>query len=185
MLSIARIYYPVTVLGPGKRIGIWVAGCNKNCLGCISPELKNEMNGRKMSTQEIIKVINLIGVIPDGITISGGEPFLHPDSLLSLVMELKKITDDILIFTGFAYEELCKDVFSLKVLENISVLIDGRYIQNLNDGIGLRGSSNQRIMCFRNAEKYNGLENSTRNIQSVFYGDKLLSIGIPKKVENK
>ena len=34
-----RILYPVTSLGPGKRLCIWVSGCNARCEGCANPEL--------------------------------------------------------------------------------------------------------------------------------------------------
>ena len=38
-MYIARILYPVKVLGPGNRIGIWFAGCHHRCKGCSNPEL--------------------------------------------------------------------------------------------------------------------------------------------------
>ena len=38
-MYIARILYPVEVLGPGKRIGIWFCGCPRRCEGCSNPEL--------------------------------------------------------------------------------------------------------------------------------------------------
>ncbi|MGN0177897.1 MAG: 4Fe-4S single cluster domain-containing protein [Monoglobaceae bacterium] len=179
MLCIARMYYPVTTLGPGNRLGIWFAGCKKHCKGCVSPELRYESSGRKMSVSDIMNLINSINAVPDGITISGGEPFLHPKSLLELVIELEKLTEDIIIFTGFRHEELLDDSHSAEVLKHIAVLIDGEYIQELNNEIGLRGSSNQRILRFRQSPKYDGLEACKRSLQNVVYGDNLLIIGIP------
>ena len=38
-MYIARILYPVKVLGPGERIGIWMCGCHHGCRGCSNPEL--------------------------------------------------------------------------------------------------------------------------------------------------
>lgn len=38
-MYIARILYPVKVLGPGERIGIWMDGCEHGCIGCSNPEL--------------------------------------------------------------------------------------------------------------------------------------------------
>lgn len=38
-MYVARILYPVMVLGPGKRIGIWFVGCRHQCKGCSNPEL--------------------------------------------------------------------------------------------------------------------------------------------------
>ena len=38
-MYIARLLYPVRVLGPGRRVGIWFAGCSRRCRGCSNPEL--------------------------------------------------------------------------------------------------------------------------------------------------
>lgn len=179
MLSIARIFYPVTVLGPGKRIGIWTAGCNNNCRGCISPELKNKENGIEMSTNDIISIINKIDDEIDGITISGGEPFLYPLELLDLVIALERITKDIIVFTGYNYDVLIHDKDTSNVLQHISVLIDGIFDDTKKDKHGLRGSINQQIIVLRNQEKYSHLEYCDREIQTVLYKNKLLSIGIP------
>lgn len=36
-MYVAGILYPVEVLGPGKRIGIWFSGCLSKCKGCSNP----------------------------------------------------------------------------------------------------------------------------------------------------
>lgn len=53
------------------------------------------------------------------------------------------------------------------------------YIEELNDGVGARGSSNQKIHIFKYQEKYCGLDTCRRELQTVLYGNKLLTIGIP------
>ena len=35
-VSISRLHFPVTTLGPGHRIGIWFQGCSIRCEGCLS-----------------------------------------------------------------------------------------------------------------------------------------------------
>ena len=35
-ISINNYKYPVTVLGPGKRIVVWTQGCSIRCKGCMS-----------------------------------------------------------------------------------------------------------------------------------------------------
>ena len=179
MLSIARVFYPVTVLGPGKRIGIWTAGCNNNCRGCISPELKSVDNGIEMSTNDIISIINKVDYEIDGITISGGEPFLYPLDLLDLVIALERITEDIIVFTGYDYDVLKENRNTSDILQHISVLIDGVFDDTKIDKRGLRGSTNQRIIVLRNHERYSHLEYCNREIQTVIYNHKILSIGIP------
>lgn len=181
-ISLARIYYPVRVLGPGRRVGIWMNGCSRNCEGCISPELQDYDESREISVVDVIRMVQQIQDPIDGFTISGGEPFYHPDDLDVLVRSLVKINDDILIFTGYRLEELTainnKAINS--VLENCAVLIDGPYIDELNDSKGLRGSSNQRFWFFKHREKYNDIEYADRSLQSIIYGNNVLMIGIPQ-----
>lgn len=181
-VSLARIYYPVKVLGPGDRVGIWMNGCTRKCSGCISPELQRYDKQKEVS---IGGIMDMIGEIPghiDGFTISGGEPFYCPDSLNALVKAISTINDDILIFTGYTLEELRsydKDVIN-SVLDMCAAIVDGPYIRELNDGQGLRGSSNQKCRVFRYAEKYADIENARRQLQTVLYGETVLTIGIPQ-----
>ena len=177
-MYIKRICYPITSLGPGQRVGIWLTGCKKNCSGCMSPELKDMRAGKSVPVAKIVGFISTIEGKIDGVTISGGEPFLQADELLEFVDGIKSITDDIIVFSGFTLDELSENDTNKKILSKISVLIDGEYIEALNDGKGLRGSSNQKIHLFRNDEKYAALEEQPRVLQSYQYDDKVLLIGI-------
>lgn len=181
-LHIARIYYPVLTLGPGQRVGIWTAGCNRNCKGCISPELKEENAGQAMTSAEILSIVRRIGCTPDGFTISGGEPFLQAEALCSLVEGLALITDDILIYTGFSLEELLalQNESVNRVIRRVAAIVDGPYVEEQNDGIGIRGSSNQTIHVFKHHHKYRGMDTCRRAVQTVLSGNKLLAIGIPE-----
>lgn len=35
-IAVNRLHWPVTVLGPGRRVGIWMQGCSIGCPGCVS-----------------------------------------------------------------------------------------------------------------------------------------------------
>lgn len=181
-ISLGRMYYPVTSLGPGNRVGIWMNGCNRGCSGCISPELQIYDSSKEVTVAEIILMIQKIESPVDGFTISGGEPFLNPGALNSLVLSLAKVCDDILIFTGHTIEELreqSNDEIN-SVLDTCAVLIDGPYIKELNNNKGLRGSSNQRCLVFKYHDRYKGIETSDRILQNIMYGNKVLMIGIPQ-----
>ena len=150
-MQIGRILYPVRVLGPGNRIGIWVHGCKRACAGCANPELWKP-DGRKEVPMEHLK--KMLGSIlekhpVDGITISGGEPFLQTKELAELVMFLREYTTDILVFTGYERRTLLARKQEAEqtryVLEHIAVLVDGKYIEEKNEGHPLRGSSNQKL----------------------------------------
>lgn len=181
-ISLGRMYYPVKVLGPGSRVGIWMNGCDRRCIGCISPELQAYDKSKEVTVNEIIQMIQRIDSPIDGFTISGGEPFYNPEALNALVQSLSKICDDILIFSGYTIEELRgQHKASIEsVLNTCAALIDGPYVKELNDNSGLRGSSNQRCWIFRYPDKYAGIEIEERKLQNIVYGERILTIGIPQ-----
>lgn len=153
-MKIARILYPVHALGPGERVAIWTYGCNHQCPGCANPELWQSEGQKEISNVELRKLLSDIkqrGRI-DGVTITGGDPFLFPESLSELLSVVKEETEDILVYTGFLREELEKDSNKLRLLEEIAVLIDGPYVESENKGHVLKGSENQRI--FYRKEQY-------------------------------
>lgn len=135
-----------------------------------------------MSIDEICKTIGNIQGEIDGFTISGGEPFLQAEELCELTARLScEYTDDIIIYTGFTIEQLkekCKNVIDT-ITENISVIIDGEYMDELNDGIGIRGSSNQRIHIFRNQKRHEEMSKSERSVQIIRHEKGMTIIGIP------
>ena len=182
-MNVARILYPVEVLGPGKRVGIWTCGCRGSCPGCASPELKTYDPSRILSAQDILALIKSIPQKPDGVSISGGEPFYDPPALLALLVALEGYISDILVFSGFTEAEILAmdDPRASECLEHISVLVDGEYIDELNDGLGLRGSSNQKIIRYRHNKNYVGAETWPRSLQTVAYSDRILTLGMPDR----
>lgn len=180
-ISLARIYYPVKVLGPGNRVGIWLNGCEKKCPGCISPELQIYDSAKEVSVQDIIQMINRIDLQIDGFTISGGEPFYNPIALNALVTAISSFSDDILIFTGYTLEELKKQAGEAinSILKTCSAIIDGPFIKELNEKNGLRGSSNQRCWVFKYHDRYASIMEEKRSLQNILYDKGVLTIGIP------
>ncbi len=178
-IRVGRLWYPVQTLGYGRRLGVWMQGCRKDCPGCISPEMKDPEKGEMRSISEVIRLAARHK--PDGFTVSGGEPFDQPESLLALVRGFTQISDDILVFTGYTLEELHEMHSEAveEVLGSIAVLVDGRYREKDNDGRGLRGSSNQTIYIRKYPERYADAENRQRTLQCVLLQDRLWMIGIP------
>lgn len=171
-MIIKRISFPVKVLGPGKRVGIWTCGCRFKCPGCMTPELQSFEAGNEMSVEGIISALRKIPHKIDGFTISGGEPFEQPDELEKLVCALcEEFTDDIIIYSGYTYDELLKKGEKCKsIFDKIAVLVDGRYIDELNDNKGLRGSANQNVIIFRDTERYSYMNSCKRELQLLNYG---------------
>ncbi len=179
-MYLARILYPVEVLGPGKRIGVWFCGCPRRCKGCSNPELWEFQERYNTQLDTVIKLIEEIAQENkiDGFTITGGDPFFQYESLIELIDKIKTINDDILVYTGYTIEEL-----SDKKLGSISVLIDGQYIEGRNTNVILRGSDNQRIHILNDKfrKKYTEyLSNAQNQIQNFISNDGIISVGIHK-----
>jgi anaerobic ribonucleoside-triphosphate reductase activating protein len=184
-MYVVRILYPVEVLGPGKRIGIWFCGCNHKCEGCSNPELWDFHEKYKVSVERVIKLVKQISENHkvDGFTITGGDPFEQPPELSYLIDYLLKVSGDILVYSGYSLQELMekKDSDIDNTLRKIAVLVDGKYIEDRNNGAVLRGSDNQKVHIL-NPEyrmKYvDYLNVATNKIQNFTSGDGVISVGI-------
>ncbi|MBB5083819.1 organic radical activating enzyme [Nonomuraea endophytica] len=121
----------------------------------------------------------------DGLTFSGGEPMAQARGL-ARVAELARARRDLslICFTGFRLERLARDPPDPGVpelLSQIDVLIDGRYVAALNDGTGLRGSTNQRVHHLTDRLRDVDLEHQPRRAEVTLSGRDLTIIGIPPR----
>lgn len=180
-MYIDRVLYPVQALGPGNRIVIWTAGCRQRCIGCANPELWTQHPEQEIAPQRLADSIRrMIRESADGITISGGEPFLQA-SELSELLELLPFQGDILVFSGYTYETLLENDANQALLKKTDVLIDGAYQDDLNDGkSALRGSVNQRILYLNPQvkDRYEQYLHQGRLIQNFVYDYHIISVGI-------
>ena len=177
-MYVARILYPVEVLGPGKRVGIWFCGCPRRCKGCSNPELWEFQERYKTTPEQIFGLVQRIAAENpvDGFTITGGDPMYQSKDLQKLLKLLRTVSDDVLVYTGYKIDELPTDY-----LAGISVLIDGEYIESRNNNCILRGSDNQEIHILDNKvrEKYKAYCDTEDNkIQNFMTTDGVVSVGI-------
>ncbi|MDD3586884.1 MAG: anaerobic ribonucleoside-triphosphate reductase activating protein [Thermoguttaceae bacterium] len=134
--------------GPGLRFVLFVQGCERNCPGCHNPATHARTGGRWASVEEILEVVDRNPLL-DGITISGGEPFLQSTPCAVLSREIHKRGLSVAVYTGFTFEEIlcCPDSDHLSLLKETDILIDGPYLKNQRSlDLKFRGSSNQRII---------------------------------------
>jgi anaerobic ribonucleoside-triphosphate reductase activating protein len=170
-------------LGPGNRYVIWVQGCPFNCKGCVTPEGIPIVENNLVEINQIIFAICANEKIT-GITISGGEPFMQASKLVKILTAVKTVRPelDVVVFSGFQLKELdWKE--AKEFLELIDVLIDGKYIEKLNDNKGLRGSSNQKIYHLTDKLKNhkNYFEERERSFEIHVYNQHQTIIGVPNK----
>ena len=179
-IYINLIAYPLFTLGPLKRVGIWFQGCSIGCKGCISKHTWIKEQKYKRELKEVVKEIKEFEC--KNITISGGEPFDQPEALFLLLKEIREEFEDILVYSGYRYEELSKK-FPF-IIELIDVLIDGEFIKEKPSNKLYRGSTNQRMFVFNQKlisryKEFFKIIKSKESFQLYFYQDRLYSLGIP------
>ena len=134
--------------GPGIRYALFVQGCPRNCPGCQNPQTHSLDGGIETTVERILSEIDSNPLL-DGVTFSGGEPFMQPEPLLELARECRIRDLNIIIYTGYLWEELIasKNDAWKSLLAETDVLVDGPYVQELRDWkLKFMGSSNQRII---------------------------------------
>lgn len=141
--------------GENISVSLWTAGCPHRCKGCHNSEMWDYENGYEVPTDikgQLIKAISANGLVRN-LSILGGEPLSEEnrDFILTIIRAIRAAYPSIKIFlwTGYTIEELknMEDEKINSILENIDVLIDGKYDESLrNVTLELRGSSNQRIL---------------------------------------
>jgi anaerobic ribonucleoside-triphosphate reductase activating protein len=162
-LNLYQIAYPVTSLGPGQRVVIWVAGCRKRCVECISPEIQDPGRGKLINTDELANHLLNISHTLDGLTISGGEPFDQAAALSKLILAVKKMRSEwsVIVYSGYCLITLKKRKSCRSLLENTDVLIDGPFRSQIPSTNSLTGSGNQYIHFL--SSKFNSIEQLTNN----------------------
>ncbi|AZC18239.1 MULTISPECIES: 4Fe-4S single cluster domain-containing protein [Pseudomonas] len=142
-LSLSRVHFPVTTLGPGRRLGIWFQGCSIRCPGCISADTWGP-GQRRLDIDQLLTQLAPWLREADGITLSGGEPFDQFEALLLLLQGLRRQSPvDILVYSGYPLERLQPQLRKAEGL--IDGLISDPYEERLEQSLALRGSDNQRL----------------------------------------
>ena len=114
------------VNGHGCRFVIWVQGCHLACPECWS---KHTWSFYKQRWLEVDKVFDEIVDTKniEGVTFSGGEPFVQAKSLYYLAKRIKdELGLNLQIFTGYELTELTNKYQTL-LLELADVIVSGRF----------------------------------------------------------
>jgi len=134
--------------GPGLRFVVFVQGCRHACPGCHNPDTWDENGGQLIEVAEIAEQIISKADLIDGITLSGGEPFLQTLACLELVHIIKRKYPQlsVLVYSGYTFDELVEDPQNRELLAISDILVDGPFIQEKRAELPFRGSSNQRVL---------------------------------------
>ncbi len=100
-MALSRLHFPVTTLGPGRRVGVWFQGCSIRCPGCISVDTWDPALGQT-AIADVARQLGDWAGTADGLTVSGGEPFDQPAALEILLRVWRSLSPTaVLLFTGY------------------------------------------------------------------------------------
>jgi anaerobic ribonucleoside-triphosphate reductase activating protein len=152
ILNLHAIIPSSRVNGPGTRSVIFFQGCARACAGCFNPETHDFSLNKARSVDEVLMAVPQGA---EGLTISGGEPFVQPQGLKALLTSARQTRGlSIIIYTGFTLEELRADKARAAVLPLIDVLVAGPFEIKKTEKTALaRGSTNQTFHFL--SERYN------------------------------
>lgn len=153
--------------GPGVRVSLFVSGCTHRCEDCFNREAWDFSYGEEFTEREMQKILKALE--PDyikGFSLLGGEPF-EPRNQAVLADVLQKIKEvypekNVWCYTGYTFEtdllsgRLCDYAVTQKMLKNIDILVDGKFIKELkNLKLRFKGSENQRIIDVKKSMEEN------------------------------
>jgi anaerobic ribonucleoside-triphosphate reductase activating protein len=189
-IELNKAHFPVTALGPGRRIGLWVQGCSIRCTGCASLDTWDGDPGRALEVGELMDwVASIDRDAVDGVTISGGEPFDQPEALAELLGELRAWSAaapapvDLLVFSGYGMRRL--RTRHAETLALADAVIAGPYVASRPTRLVWRGSSNQELVPLTplGDARYGAhvaAEPARPPMQATVDGDSIWYVGVPR-----
>lgn len=132
--------------GEGIRTVVWTQGCPHNCKGCHNPGTHDFNGGALVDVDYIIDELKQIKN-QDGITLSGGDPVCQSEACSVIAKAAHEMGLNVWCYTGFTYEEMIQNPKHRKLLDNVDVLVDGKFIlEEKSYDLYFKGSKNQRVI---------------------------------------
>ena len=189
LIGLNKAHYPVTALGPGRRIGLWLQGCALACPGCVSQDTWAFAEDQRLPLPLLLAWCQEIASTSlEGVTISGGEPFAQPEALLALLEALHDwraaagLSFDLLCYSGLSWRRLQQD-FAV-ILALLDAIIPEPFQAHRPTRLIWRGSANQPLIPLSSLGQeryapYLHLEVERRPFQVVVDDERVWGIGIP------
>ncbi len=177
-IAINKAHFPVTVLGPGRRIGIWTQGCRIHCKGCVSQDTWAADPSRETTVARLMTWCRKTAAAGfDGVTISGGEPFDQPQALSALLDALRDWRSDATLRRKHAL-----------ILGKLDALIPEPFVEAQPLTHLWRGSANQTLVPLseRGHARYAAYVDAPadtfgKRIQAGVDGQRIWFVGIPAR----
>jgi anaerobic ribonucleoside-triphosphate reductase activating protein len=129
VLRVAQIVESSRSEGPGLRFCLWLQGCELRCPGCCNPEMF-DFASPLASDVPVAELVAQIRSTPgiDGITLLGGEPFHQAPAAGALAAAVHELGLGVMVFTGYAYEDLLAQPQAALLLAHTDLLIAGPFL---------------------------------------------------------
>ena len=146
-IRLAAYLQPDSIVdGEGIRTVLWTQGCPHHCPGCHNTETHDFEGGALIDVDEVISELKKIKN-QNGITLSGGDPVCQADACYEISKAAHEMGLNVWCYTGFTYEQMLLNPKTRRLLEQIDVLVDGKFVlEEKSYDLYFRGSRNQRII---------------------------------------
>ena len=146
VIRLAGLVEDSIVDGPGLRLTVFTQGCPHRCPGCHNPQTHDPAGGHEQRVGEIVERLDDNPLL-DGITLTGGEPFVQCGACLELARAAHRRGMSVWCFTGYLYEQLEQRADARALLDEVDVLVDGPFLlAERSLELRFRGSRNQRVI---------------------------------------
>lgn len=147
-MRIANTVNDSIVDGPGLRLTVFTQGCPHHCPDCHNPETHDPMGGEERDVEELAAMMGENPLI-EGLTLSGGEPFLQAADCARLARAAHAVGWTVWTYSGYTFEKLrdSEDPAWQELLRETDVLVDGPFLREQKSyELRFRGSRNQRLI---------------------------------------
>ena len=145
-IRIAGIVNDSITDGPGLRLSVFAQGCPHACEGCHNRHTHAFDGGEVVTTESILEKAR-VNPLLDGVTLTGGEPFMQADAMAEIAAGAHQLGLNVIAFTGFIWEDLVRREDALRLLQHCDFVIDGKFEESLRSlDLEFKGSSNQRLI---------------------------------------
>lgn len=149
-LRLAGVIRESIVDGPGIRFVVFSQGCPHRCPECQNPETHDASGGYDTTVENILDAMKENPIL-QGVTLSGGDPFVQAAPLAKLAAGAHKLGLNVITYTGYTIEQLIGGLDAhpgwRELLEQTDTLVDGPFLREQKSlSLRFRGSLNQRVI---------------------------------------